>query len=79
VHALLAASDAVLPSTSISTVLQVAAGQVVALDVDPPLDLEMSLGVVRRTGRTLPPAAEHAFAIVRRYFQDAEQAIARHR
>lgn len=76
VHALLAASDAVLPSTSISAVLEVAAGRLLPLDVDPPLDLELSLGVVRRARRTLPPAAEHAFAIVRRYFEDAEGAIA---
>jgi DNA-binding transcriptional LysR family regulator len=73
VHALLAASDAVLPSTGISAVLEVAAGRLVALDVHPPLDLQMSLGVVRRAGRTLPPAAQRAFAIVRRYFEDAER------
>jgi DNA-binding transcriptional LysR family regulator len=79
VHALLAASDAVLPSTSISAALEVAEGRLVALDVSPPLDLQMSLGVVRRSGRTLPPAAQRAFAIVRRYFEDAQRAIARHR
>ena len=78
-NALLAASDAILPSTDISTVLQVAAGQLVALDVDPPLDLDLTLGVVRRAGRTLAPAAQRAFAIVRRYFADAEKEIARWR
>ncbi|MBA2961032.1 MULTISPECIES: LysR family transcriptional regulator [Ramlibacter] len=78
VHALLAASDAILPSTHISAVLEVAAGRLQALDVDPPLDLELTLGMVRRDGRTLPPSAERAFAIVRRYFEDAQRAIAQH-
>ena len=75
VHALLASSDAILPSTTISAVLELAAGRLQPLDVDPPLDLELTLGVVRREGRTLPPSADRAFAIVRRYFKDAEQAI----
>lgn len=77
--ALLTISDAVLPATDVSTVLQISAGQLVALDVAPRLDLDLTLGVVHRAGRTLPPAARRAFAIVRRYFADAEHEIKRRR
>lgn len=77
VLALLAHSDAVLPATDVSTILQVAAGSLVSLDVAPRLDLALTLGAVHRAGRTLPPAAQRAFAIVRRYFTDAEREIER--
>ncbi len=77
VHALLVQADAVTPATDIAVVLEMAAGRVVPLDVQPPLDLEMQLGIVRRAGRTLPPAAERAFAIVRRFFADAAREIER--
>jgi DNA-binding transcriptional LysR family regulator len=78
-HALLAQADAIAPGTDISVVLEMAAGRVVALDVQPPLDLELPLGIVRRAGRTLAPAAERAFAIVRRFFADAAKEIAKQR
>jgi len=48
----------------------------VVLDVDPPLDLALTLGIIRRAGRTLVPAADRAFAIVRRFFADAAAQIA---
>jgi hypothetical protein len=39
------------------------------LDAAPPFDLDLTPGIVRRTGRTLVPAAEHAFEIVRKCLQ----------
>ena len=71
VQALLTSSDAIAPATDISIATALRAGTVGPLDVFPRLELELTLGIVRRTGRTLVPAAEHAFALVRRYFAEA--------
>lgn len=79
VNALMTGSDAVVPGTDVSTVLEVAAGEVAVLRVDPPLDLELTLGIIRRGGRTLVPATERAFAIVRRFFKDAARQITQQR
>jgi hypothetical protein len=76
VRAMMTDSDALVPGTDISRVVEVAAGQMVVLDVDPPLDLALTLGIIRRAGRTLVPAADRAFAIVRRFFADAAAQIA---
>ena len=77
VHTILRSSDAVAPSTAIAMVSELSAGRLVALDVAPSLDLDLTLGIIRRRGRTLVPAAEQAFAIVRRFFADATREIAR--
>ncbi|NML46523.1 LysR family transcriptional regulator [Ramlibacter sp. G-1-2-2] len=76
VRAMMVDIDALVPGTDISTVIEVAAGQTVLLDVDPPLELELTLGILRRAGRTVVPAADRAFAIVRRFFADAQAQIA---
>jgi DNA-binding transcriptional LysR family regulator len=73
VQALLTSSDAIAPATDIAVATTLRAGTVAPLDVVPRLDLELTLGIVRRTGRTLVPAAEHAFALVRRFFAEAAQ------
>jgi DNA-binding transcriptional LysR family regulator len=77
VQALLASSDAIAPSTGIAFASALQAGTVVALDVAPRLELALTLGIVRRTGRTLVPAAEHAFALVRRFFAAASDVVER--
>jgi DNA-binding transcriptional LysR family regulator len=74
----IANSDAVVPATDLSMIDALRAGEVTALDVDPPLDeLDMTLGIVRRQGRTLIPAANRAFEIVRSQFAEATSEIAR--
>ena len=78
VRRVIVGSDAVVPATDLSMIDALRTGEVVALDVDPPLDdLEMTLGIVRRQGRTLVPAAERAFEIVRSQFAEAAMEIAR--
>ncbi|AMO24539.1 LysR family transcriptional regulator [Ramlibacter solisilvae] len=76
VRALMTGNDALVPGTDISRVVEMGAGKVVALGVEPPLDLALTLGIIRRAGRTLVPAADRAFAIVRRFFADAERELA---
>jgi DNA-binding transcriptional LysR family regulator len=71
VQALLTSSDAIAPSTDVAFASALHAGTVVPLDVVPRLDLELTLGIVRRTGRTLVPASEQAFVLVRRFFAEA--------
>lgn len=78
VHTLITASDAIAPSTDIAVVSAVRAGTVGRLDVTPALDLELTLGIVERAGRTRVPAAERAFALVRSYFASVAQEVALH-
>ncbi|WP_213957785.1 MULTISPECIES: LysR family transcriptional regulator [unclassified Variovorax] len=78
VHTLITASDAIAPSTDIAVISAVRAGTVVQLDVAPALDLELTLGIVERGGRTRVPAAERAFALVRAFFASAAQEVAVH-
>jgi DNA-binding transcriptional LysR family regulator len=76
IHELVTTGDVIAPATDISLLSALGQGTVVALDVEPRLDLEITLGIVRHAGRTLAPAAERAFAIVREYFADAAARIA---
>jgi DNA-binding transcriptional LysR family regulator len=78
VHMLITSSDAIAPSTDIAMVSAVRAGTVGRLDVTPALDLELTLGIVERSGRTRVPAAERAFDLVRSYFVSVAQEIALH-
>jgi DNA-binding transcriptional LysR family regulator len=77
VHALLASSDAVTPSTAIAVLDPLKAGVVVPIDVTPRLDLDLTLGIVHRAGRTLVPAAARAFDFVRASFANAAGELAR--
>lgn len=79
IHTLVTSSDAIAPSTDISVVAALGNGTIVGLDVEPRLDLQMTLGIVRHAGRTLAPAAQRAFAIVRDYFADAARQVAQQR
>ena len=77
VRKVIANSDAVVPATDLAMVDALRASEVIVLDVDPPLDdLDMILGIVWRQGRTLVPAADRAFELVRAYFADAVREIA---
>jgi len=76
VHTLITASDAIAPSTDVAVISTVRAGTVVRLDVAPALDLELTLGIVERTGRTRVPAAERAFVLVRSFFASVAQEVA---
>jgi hypothetical protein len=71
-------SDAIAPSTDIAMVSAVRGGTVGRLDVAPVLDLELTLGIVERSGRTRVPAAERAFELVRSYFVSVAQEVALH-
>lgn len=75
VHALLASSDAVAPSTAIAVLDPLNAGIVVPIDVTPRLDLDLTLGIIHRSGRTLVPATSHAFEFVRASFANAAAEI----
>jgi DNA-binding transcriptional LysR family regulator len=68
VLALVTASDAIVPSTDVAVVSALRQRSVLRLDVKPALDLELTLGIVERAGRTRAPAATHAFELVRAYF-----------
>jgi len=68
-------SDTIVPTSDISMLGAVRAGDVVALDVAPPLVADLTLGIVRHADRTVAPAAERAFALVRSLFAAAEAEI----
>ena len=76
VHMLIGASDAITPSTDVSMVAALRAGTVTRLQVTPALDLELTLGIVERTGGTRVPAAERAFGIVRAHFAAVARELA---
>ena len=78
VLSLLTSSDAVAPSTDVAVVTALRAGTVVQLDVYPPLDIHLTLGIVERAGRTRVPAVERAFRIVRAHFGAVAREIELH-
>lgn len=75
---LLVSSDAIAPGTDISVVTALRAGTVVRLDVNPPLNVHLTLGIVERAGRTRVPAVERAFEIVRAHFASVARAVDPH-
>jgi DNA-binding transcriptional LysR family regulator len=62
---LVSSSDAIVSTTDISMLAPLKARKAQQLDVAPQFDMELTLGIVRLKGRTLIPASERAFAIVR--------------
>jgi len=78
VHTLITASDAIAPSTDVAMVSAVRAATVGRLDVTPGLDLELTLGIVERAGRTRVRAAERAYDLVRSFFASMAQEVALH-
>ncbi|MGJ7505888.1 hypothetical protein [Variovorax sp. GT1P44] len=49
----------------------------VPIDMTPRLDLDLTLGIVHRAGRTLVPATSRAFEFVRASFANAAAEISR--
>jgi len=76
VQAILRASDAVVPSTDLAAISGVESGDLVALDVWPPLAMDMTIGIVRQAEHTLAPVAERAFAVIRERLSAVEARIA---
>ena len=73
VREVLAATDAIVPAIDLTVLEELRTGSVVALEVAPPLDADLVLGIVQRAGRTLVPAAGRAFEFVRQYFAGLER------
>ncbi|MGJ7516065.1 LysR family transcriptional regulator [Pseudomonas baetica] len=76
IHKLLSSSHMISPSTYNAMHQPLKNKTVVALDVYPPLKLDMTLGIVRLAFRTLVPSTEHAFEIIRNYFVKLDKEIA---
>jgi len=68
VLALVSTGDAIVPSTDVAVVSALRERSVARLDVVPALELELTLGIIERAGRTRAPAAAHAFDLVRTFF-----------
>jgi DNA-binding transcriptional LysR family regulator len=68
VRPVMIATDAIMPAIELTMLEELRAGTVIALDVVPPLDADLVLGIVQRAGRTQVPAATRAFDFVRQYF-----------
>jgi DNA-binding transcriptional LysR family regulator len=64
VHGVLEKSDAIVALTELAIVSKLESGNAVALAVDPPLVMDLTLGIVHHAERTLVPAAKQAFEIV---------------
>lgn len=65
VYELVSSSDAIVTSTDFAMLGAVRNQTAALLRVTPQPDMELTLGIVRLKGRTLVPAAERAFAIIR--------------
>ncbi|SFL95745.1 LysR family transcriptional regulator [Variovorax sp. OV329] len=72
---LLASSDAIAPSTDVGVISALRAGTLVRLDVQPALDLKLTLGIVQHAGRTRVPAAERAFQVLRSHFAAVREEV----
>ncbi|MFC5610166.1 LysR family transcriptional regulator [Variovorax soli] len=76
---LLGSSDAIAPSTDVAMISALRAGTLQRLDVQPALDLELTLGIVRHAGRTQIPAVEQAFQVLRAHFAAVKAEVAAQR
>jgi DNA-binding transcriptional LysR family regulator len=70
IHDLVSLTDAIVPATDFAMLAALKAGKAQLINVTPQLDMELTLGIVRLKGRTLIPAAERAFDIVRERLAD---------
>ncbi len=73
VCALVESSDSIAPLTDVAALGLVHEGRLRPLDVDPPLDLPLTLGLVRHARRTLPPVSNLAFDRIRAFFAEARK------
>lgn len=65
---LIAHSDAILPTADLTVMDALQAGRVRRLSVAPALDLDLTLGIIRRAGRTCTPVMEWACEYIRAHF-----------
>jgi len=75
VHNLILNTNAIFPTTYLAMLKLLREGSVTPLDVQPPFELDLTLGIVTIRHRTLVPAAEHSFTIIRSYFESIEKEI----
>ncbi|MCY1389573.1 HTH-type transcriptional regulator GltC [compost metagenome] len=75
-HDLILGSNVLFPTTFLAMIKLLRGKSVAILDVQPPFELALTLGIVTIRNRTLAPAAKQSFSIIRSYFQAAEQEIA---
>lgn len=75
-HDLILSTDVLFPTTFLAMIKLLREKSVAILNVQPPFELDLTLGIVTIRHRTLTPAAKQSFSIIRSYFQEAEQEIA---
>lgn len=75
VHNLIVNSNAIFPTTYLAMLKLLREGSVAIIDVQPPFALDLTLGIVTIRHRTLVPAAQQSFSIIRSYFKSVEQEI----
>jgi hypothetical protein len=75
-HDLILSTNALFPTTFLAMIKLLREKSVAILDVQPPFELDLTLGIVTIRHRTQTPAAKQSFNIIRSYFQEAEQEIA---
>ncbi|WP_164897264.1 LysR family transcriptional regulator [Pseudomonas alkylphenolica] len=79
VHNLVVNTNAIVPTTFLAMLKLLREGRVAIIDVQPPFELDLTLGIVTIRHRTQVPAAEQSFAIIRAYFEAVQQEIETYR
>lgn len=75
-HDLILSTEVIFPTTFLAMIKLLRDKSVTLLDVQPAFELDLTLGIVTLRHRTLAPAAEQSFSIIREYFRAIEQEIA---
>jgi DNA-binding transcriptional LysR family regulator len=76
---LITETDALLPTSDLTVFSLLRSGAVKRLSVMPALDLPLTLGIVRRAGRTCTPLMEWAFDYIRSHFSRVASEIEAYR
>ncbi|OBA09783.1 hypothetical protein A9988_03855 [Acinetobacter calcoaceticus] len=72
-------TDAIAPSTYIAMLNLLKSNQIIQLDVKPDLKINMTLGIIRLSNRTITPSSIKAFQIIRDYFFNKTNEIKKYR
>lgn len=75
-HSLILDTNAIFPTTFLAMLKLLRQKSVAVIDVQPPFELDLTLGIVTIRHRTLAPAAQQSFSIIRSYFESVEKEIA---
>ena len=75
-HSLILNTHAIFPTTFLAMLKLLRQKSVAIIDVQPPFELDLTLGIVTIRHRTLAPAAQQSFNIIRSYFESVEREIA---